>query len=227
MFKVYSNTQRNMDPHELGKCLFINAGFWLTIITPLFILGGARDFSSIIKYRSITSQTCYGGNQIQDMSITPAIYNTSLTYYPAFLHLTTTTINRNGELVKVKLTYPTLFDIEYICECEHKGCERRTCEKMVGDVITKYDELRNELTFPCYIDDDQIVGLAGEQSIIIKNYRLVLAGICIAIPLGIWLLYLAYISCCINYVPIPENKVKPSEQQLDTVILIKQNFSNA
>jgi hypothetical protein len=178
----------------------------------------------------MTTQTCFGGNQLQDMSITPAIYNTSLTYYPAFLHLTTTTFNRDGVLVPVKFTYPTMFDVEFNCECEHKGCERRTCNKMVGDLITKYDELRAELTFPCYVYGDEIVGLAGEHSIIIKNYRLVLAGICIAVLLAVWLLLVLFAPCCIKYIPpldnyiIDTNKTKVSpEHQLDTMILIKQD----
>ena len=98
---------------------------------------------------------------------------------------------------------------------------------MVGDIITKYDELRNELTFPCYVYSDEIVGLAGEHDIIVKNYRMVVAGICISILLGVWLLYLAYLSCCINYVPFPENKVNPDEQRLDTLNLINLDLSNA
>jgi len=106
---------------------------------------------------------------------------------------------------------------------------------MVGDLIIKYNELRAELTFPCYVDSDRIVGLAGEHSIIIRNYQLSLAGIIITTPLGLYALYLVCTYLCINYVPMDDmltnNKLKNHVQEntktelSDSLILIRQDSS--
>jgi hypothetical protein len=106
---------------------------------------------------------------------------------------------------------------------------------MVGDVITKYYELRAELTFPCYVYGDQVVGLAGEHSEIVKYYRLTLAGICFGVIFAIWFLYLVCVPMCINYVPMddmltnnkPKNHVQENTKTelSDSLILIRQDSS--
>jgi hypothetical protein len=206
MFTVKSITRRNLNCNEIGWCTVFMLIIAMLTMAPLLIVGKASKFPILIKYRDTVLQTCYGGNQIQDMSITPAIYNTTLTYYPAFLHLTTTTFNQEGLLVTVRLTYPTYFETTFDCECPEKGCAKKPCNKMVGDVITKYNELRDELTFPCYVYGDQVVGLAGEHSEIVKYYRLTLAGILFGVLYSIWFLYLVCVHVCINYVPTDDIK---------------------
>ena len=233
MFTVKSRTQRNLNCNEIGwYMLFVMVVAMLTVV-PLLIIGKASKFPILIKYRGTVLQTCYGGNQLQNMSITPAIYNTTLTYYPAFLHLTTTTINRDGQLVPVRLTYPTYFETTFDCECTEKGCIKKPCDKMVGDVITKYNELHADLTFPCYVYGDRVVGLAGEHSAIVKCYKLTLAGICFGVFYACWLLYLVCANICIKYVPVdimltnnkPKNHVQENTKTelSDSLILIRQD----
>lgn len=213
MFTVKSRTQRNLNCNEIGWCmLFIIILAMLTMV-PLLIVGKASKIPELIKYLDTPQQTCYGGNQLQDMSITPAIYNTTLTYYPAFLHVTTMTFNLEGQLVPVKLTYPTEFETTFDCYCPEKRCARKPCNKMVGDVITKYNELRNVLTFPCYVCGDQVVGLAGEHSDIVKCYRFTLAGILFGVLYASWFLYLVGVHVCINYVPVPVDDINRYRHQ--------------
>ncbi len=217
MFTVKSRTQRNLNCNEIGWCmLFILILAMLTMV-PLLIVGNASKFPKLIKYRDAPQQTCYGGNQLQNMSITPAIYNTTLTYFPAFLHLTTTTINLEGQLVQVRLTYPTIFETTFDCTCPEKGCARKPCNKMVGDVITKYNELRDALTFPCYVYGDQVVGLAGEHSDIVNYYRLTLAGILFGVLYASWFLYLVFAHVCINYIPVPADDIKDNQYRKYTI----------
>jgi hypothetical protein len=104
---------------------------------------------------------------------------------------------------------------------------------MVGDVITKYNELHADLTFPCYVYGDRVVGLAGEHSAIVKCYRLTLAGICFCVLYACWLLYLVCANICIKYVPVdimltnnkPKNHVQENTKTelSDSLILIRQD----
>lgn len=152
----------------------------MVTVIPLMVIGQAHLFNELIKYRDFTAQTCYGSGLIVDYEITPMEYNTTLTYAPATLHMTVITLNRANQGLFVKLTYPTLFE-------RHFG---KGGDKTVADVLNKYDELRNAITFMCYIENDQVVGLAGEHSVVVRNYRLTLAGILLSFILGLGLLYI-------------------------------------
>ena len=234
MFTVKSKSNRNMNCNELGWYMLFMLILAMLTMVPLLIAGKASEFPFLIKYRDTVLQTCYGGNQLQDMSITPTIYNTTLTYYPAFLHLTTTTINRHGQLVPVRLTYPTYFQTKLACKCTEKGCIKKPCDKMVGDVITKYNELHTELMFPCYVYGNRVVGLAGEHTEIVKCYRLTLAGVCFGVLYAGWFLYLVCAKVCIKYIPVddmlankPKNHVQENTKTelSDSLILIRQDSS--
>ena len=154
----------------------------LLIIVPCMILGNAKSYQQVIKYKDANAATCYGGPDITGYQITPQIYNTSLTYYPATLHFTTREAATNRSVV---MTYPTYFELTFADSCVFHSDKtgRNPCDKQVGDVITKYNELRATAEFPCYLEKSaengeyQIIGLAGEQSVIFKYYRLATVGI--------------------------------------------------
>jgi hypothetical protein len=156
--------------------------FSLLIIVPCMILGNAKSYQQVIKYKDAKSATCYGGPDIINYQITPQIYNSSLTYYPATLHFTTREVITNRTVV---MTYPTYFERTFADSCVFHSDKtgRNPCDKLVGDVITKYNELRATAKFPCYLGESaengeyQIIGLAGEQSVIHKYYRLTTVGI--------------------------------------------------
>jgi hypothetical protein len=98
------------------------------------------------------------------------------------------------------MTYPTYFERTFAESCVFHNDKygRNPCEKLVGDVIIKYNELVAVAEFPCYISKQanqageyQIIGLAGEQSIIWKYYRLTTVGIVfIVLNIGLILLVL-------------------------------------
>jgi len=90
MFTIRSNTRKNMTENEVCAGLTITLLIAVVTSVPLLIVGKAYLFPGLAKYRDIEQQTCFGANQIQNYSITPLVYNTTLTYYPAFLHATVT-----------------------------------------------------------------------------------------------------------------------------------------
>jgi hypothetical protein len=88
---------------------------------------------------------------------------------------------------------------------------------MVGDVISKYNELRDMVTFDCYIEGNTIVGLSGEQSIIKFHYNLSTAGIVFMVFYACYCIFTLAVACeCICYIP-----KKP--QQRSTVMLFDAN----
>jgi len=148
----------------------------LLIIVPCMIMGYAREYTNVIKYKDIGVSACYGGPVITGYQILPQIYNTSLTYYPARLEFQTLEVGTNRT---VRMIYPTYFERTFADSCVFHSDKtgRNPCDKLVGDVITKYTELVAVAEFPCYISGGQIIGLAGEQSVIRKYYRLTTTGL--------------------------------------------------
>ena len=154
--------------------------FTIAICVPLLTLGNVSLYSELIKYHDVTQHTCLGGVNLTNPQITPYIYNTSLIYWPAQLHASTFVMHQPGQYQPVTLIYPTLF--EKIFDCESSEYEDRDpCEKMVGDVITKYEQLRAMETFTCYVEGDTIIGLSGEIYHINEHYRYSTAGIVIMV----------------------------------------------
>ena len=149
---------------------------FLVIATPCMITGYAKSYYQVLEYKDLSVSSCYGGPVITGYQITPQIYNTSLTYYPATLRFETRKIGTNRT---VSMIYPTYFERTFADSCvfHNDKSGRNPCDKLVGDVITKYNELVAATEFPCYIADNQIIGLAGEQSVIRKYYRLTTVGI--------------------------------------------------
>ena len=189
-------------------------GLWIiaTILilasaVPLLVSGNASYYSDLIKYRSITQQTCLGGANLTNPQITPYIYNTSLTYWPAQLHASTFVMyNNNGNMQfrPVTLSYPTRFENIFDCE-PSKYDDRDPCEKMVGDVITKYDELSAMETFKCYVEGDTIIGLGSEYADISQQYSYSTAGIVIIVFYAIICVIFTGVYCeLICYIPEPK-----------------------
>ena len=149
---------------------------FLIIALPCMIIGNAKVYYKTIKYKDTKVTTCYGGQEITEYQILPQIYNSTLTYFPARLEFLTREVGTNRT---VRMTYPTYFERTFADNCvfHNDKSGRNPCDKLVGDVITKYNELVAVTEFPCYIVDQQIIGLAGEQSVIRKYYRLSTVGI--------------------------------------------------
>lgn len=189
-----------------GVILVIITAIVVIITVPLFVVGDAKKFSGFVKYRNIALHTCYGGQNLSDYQVTPSFYNSSLTYWPAQLHVSTIVKMDNDTFIPVTLIYPTLFETKFDCYCSDTHGVKCPCQKMVGDVIIKYNELRVMNTFDCYInhDDNTIIGLAGEQSIIKYHFRLSVAAIVIMV------MYAFYCMLCIAiiYSPILINYIK-------------------
>lgn len=149
---------------------------FLVIATPCMITGYAKAYSQVLEYKDLGVSSCYGGPAITGYQITPQIYNTTLTYYPATLQFETREVSTNQSVL---MTYPTYFERTFAERCVFNSDKegRNPCEKLVGDVIIKYNELVAVTEFPCYIDDNQIIGLVGEHAVIHKYYRLTTVGI--------------------------------------------------
>lgn len=151
---------------------------------PLFSIGDVAEYSGLFKYYNIERQVCLGGNNLRNYQILPTIYNTTLTYFPARLQVTTQYWQNKSDsvgLVSAELIYPTTYMKILDCDCNNKGCERMACDKMVGDVIIKYQELQALDEFPCYVHNGHVVGLDDEQASIDSNYIMVTAGIIILV----------------------------------------------
>ena len=172
--------------HKLMGIIF---AVFLIIAVPCMITGYAKSYSQVLKYKDLGVSSCYGGSEIIGYQIFPQIYNTTLTYYPATLRFETRAVGTNQSVL---MTYPTYFEKTFAESCvfhtEKTG--RNPCDKLVGDVITKYYELVGVSKFPCYIVDNQIIGLAGEHTVIGKYYRLTTVGI-VFLFLDIWIIIYA------------------------------------
>lgn len=172
----------------------------ISSFVPLFSIGGVAEYSSLIKYYNIERQVCLGGNNLRNYQILPTIYNTTLTYFPARLQVTTQYWQNKSDsagLVSAELIYPTAYMKILDCDCNNKGCERRACDKMVGDVITKYQELQALDEFPCYVHNGQVVGLNNDQTKLNSSYIMVTAGIII---LCIWIFSTVMHFCACAYI---------------------------
>lgn len=176
---------RTSDKENIMACtyvvLIVTTLIFMPAYIPLLVIGYVDNYPTLEKYHDVNPYVCYGGNYITNYKITPEIYNTSLTYYPAQLHFTTVAeyVKSSGEQVvlNVSLTYPTLFETTFDCACSSKYCDQKPCEKMVGDVISKYNELKNLVSFPCYVNNNKVIGLFGEHGLISKKYKMSTAGI--------------------------------------------------
>ena len=166
---------------------------------PLFSIGGVAEYSGLIKYNNLETHVCLGGNNLRNYQILPTIYNTSMTYFPARLQVTTQYWQNSSDsagLVSAELIYPTTYMHILNCDCINKGCDRLACDKMVGDVITKYHELQELDDFPCYIYNGRVVGLSNDQSNIDSSYVMVTAGIVILV---VWFICTGILFCkCAN-----------------------------
>ena len=177
-YYVFEITEAPSECRASGKqgLLALIFAVFLVIATPCMITGYSKSYYQVLEYKDLGVSSCYGGPVITGYQITPQIYNTSLTYYPATLRFETREIGTNQSVL---MTYPTYFERTFAESCVFHSDKsgRNPCEKMVGDVITKYNELTASSEFPCYIEDNQIIGLAGEHAVIRKYYRLTTAGI--------------------------------------------------
>ena len=200
---------------QLNKNIKISAyALWIiaTIFTlasavPLLVLGNASFYSDLIKYHGIIQHTCLGSANLTNPQITPYIYNTSLTYWPAQLHASTFVMynnDGNSQYRPVTLIYPTRFEKIFDCE-PSKYDDRDPCDKMVGDVITKYEQLRTQETFTCYIEGDTIIGLGSEYADIRQQYRYSTAGIVLMVLYAIICIICLIVYCeLICYIPEPK-----------------------
>lgn len=165
----------------------------------LFSIGGVAEYSGLIKYNNLETHVCLGGNNLRNYQILPTIYNTSLTYFPARLQVTTQYWQNSSDsagLVSAELIYPTTYMHILNCDCINKGCDRLACDKMVGDVITKYHELQELDDFPCSVYNGRVIGLGNDQAKINSSYFMVTAGIVILV---FWLICTIILFCaCAN-----------------------------
>ncbi len=195
----------NADIKWINKTMFLVISFIIVATAvPLLIAGDAGNFSGFVKYRTMDIHTCYGGQNLTNYQVTPSIYNTTLTYWPAYLQAFTVAKSRSDptHYFPVMLSYPTLFERQFDCYCSSKYDDRCPCDKMVGDVISKYNELHDMATFDCYIDGNTIVGLSDEQSIIKFHYNLSTAGIVIMVFYACYCIFALAVACeCICYIP--------------------------
>ena len=169
---------------------------------PLIITGSSSGkgassdsyYTNYIKYHDMEPYICYGGlNMSSNYQITPSIYNTSLTYYPAYLRVQTIarSISDSDIILNVDLVYPTLFETLFSCGCtDSDSCVYRKCDKRVGDVMIKYDELKSLDVFKCYIKNGIVIAFENEMSIVNLKYRLTTAGVIIGS-------IIAFCMCCI------------------------------
>ena len=210
----------NADIKDINKTMFLVISILITAISvPLLVAGDAKNYYGFIKYRNTAIHTCYGGQNLSNYQVTPNIYNSTLTYWPAYLQAFTVAKSHSNpdHYFPVMLSYPTLFERRFDCYCDSKYNNRCPCEKMVGDVINKYNELRNKETFNCYIDGNTIVGLSGEQSIIKFHYNLSTAGIVFMVFYACYCIFTLAVACeCICYIP-------KKTQQRSTVMLFDAN----
>jgi hypothetical protein len=127
----------------------------------------AGNIDMLHEYYNLPASQCHIAKSPSDnYTITPLVFNSTLLYWPAQLHLTATVhtlaTEPNEHLIisPVRYTFPTPMELEFRCPggspYRDKGPGR--CDYMVGDAIGKYHELQRLDTFPCYIKDGQIVG---------------------------------------------------------------------
>ena len=110
----------------------------------------------------------------------------------------------NSQYRPVTLIYPTRFEKIFDCE-PSKYDYRDPCDKMVVDVITKYEQLRTQETFTCYIDGDTIIGLSSEVGNIGEKYRYSTAGIVLMVLYAIICIVCTGVYCeLICYIPAPK-----------------------
>lgn len=206
--KLKQLKQLNEDTKVCAYAAWIIATiFIIATAVPLLALGNASFYSDLIKYHDITQQICLGGANLTNPQITP--YNTSLTYWPAQLRASTFVMHKPGQYRPVTLSYPTRF--EKVFDCEPSKYDRDPCEKMVGDVISKYEQLSGVETFRCYVEGNTIVGLGSEYSNIGDQYRCSTAGIVIMVFYAIISIVCLGIYCeLICYI----DPVKYKQQQL-------------
>ena len=76
----------NADIKDINKTIFLVISILITAISvPLLVAGDAKNYSGFIKYRNTAIHTCYGGQNLSNYQVTPNIYNSTLTYWPAYL----------------------------------------------------------------------------------------------------------------------------------------------
>ncbi len=140
----------------------------LPVLFAVFII---RLFSGNIdilhKYYNLPVSQCHVGTDLStNYTITPLVFNTTLLYWPAQLHMMaivhTPSSEPNEHLVisPVRYTFPSQMEVEFRCPegAPYRDKGPGMCEYMVGDAIGKYHELQRLDTFPCYIKDGHIVG---------------------------------------------------------------------
>jgi hypothetical protein len=125
----------------------------------------------LYEYYNLPVSQCHIAKSPSDnYTITPLVFNETLLYWPAQLHMTATVhtpaTQPNEHLIisPVNYTFPTQMEVEFKCPggspYRDKGPGR--CDYMVGDALSKYKELQRLDTFPCYIKDGLIVGTEYE-----------------------------------------------------------------
>jgi hypothetical protein len=130
----------------------------------------AGNIDMLHEYYNIRVNQCHIDKSPDvNYTITPLVFNSTLLYWPAQLHMTATIHSMtgpNGDLVisPVRYVYPTPMEVEFRCPSGSpiKPHERSVCEYMVGAVLGKYYELQRLDTFPCYIKDGLVVGTTDD-----------------------------------------------------------------
>lgn len=165
-----------------------------------FMIGGnAQEYPTVVKYRNWSARTCYGGLAIQNMQITPAIFNTTLTYSPATLHFTTLEVGTNQT---VRFEYPTYFRSEIDMDCVRDKYGNNPCDRKVGDLIMIYDRFLAIDKFKCYLERQSdgtklVVGLDGELEKLSMYFGLATVGILLCSLGGIVVLF-SICMCCLE-----------------------------
>lgn len=184
--------------------VFVSIIIYMAAVLGFMIGGNAKEYPSLVKYRNWPASTCYGGSVIQNMQITPLIFNTTLTYSPATLHFTTLEVGTNRS---VRFEYPTYFRAELDMDCVEDKYGNNPCNRKVGDIIMTYDRFRETDKFKCYLESQPdgtklVVGLGGEQDKLSMYFGLATVGILLCSLGGLFILF----SICMCYLEAYEER---------------------
>jgi hypothetical protein len=202
-----SNSKQQTEQCTQGM-VFMCILIYMSAVLGFMIGGNVQEYPAVIKYRNWPASTCYGGLVIQNMQITPLIFNTTLTYSPATLHFTTLEVGTNKT---VRFEYPTYFnDIDLDCVEDKYG--NNPCDRKVGDLIMTYDRFLATDKFKCYLERQPdgtklVIGLGSEQDNLSMYFGLATVGILLCSLGGLAILF-SICMCCLEAYEENQQKVR-------------------
>lgn len=121
------------------------------------------DSRTLLEYQNMEPYTCYGGPGISpEYSILPTIYNTTPSYSPAQLHMTTIAIKPGAPAISaraVDLVIPTPASVLF-------GDYSAIFDFTVGDAMAQYNEFIQKETFSCFVKESHVVALSTDLNYI-------------------------------------------------------------